>query len=91
LRIVTETRVIAILRDLIIDDEKRLEILEANRGATPQSGLPRSDGETVDTLGTRVVLLTVFLNVSLPRLLSMVASVVGVSACGVGVVSGLLV
>jgi hypothetical protein len=35
LRIATEPRVIVILRDLIIDAEKRLEILEANRGATP--------------------------------------------------------
>ncbi len=34
LRIATEPRVVAILRDLIIDAEKRFEILEANRGAT---------------------------------------------------------
>jgi hypothetical protein len=35
LRIATEPRVIAILRDLIIDAEKRLEMLEANRTLTP--------------------------------------------------------
>jgi hypothetical protein len=35
LRIATEPRVMAILRDLIIDAEKRLEMLEANRNPTP--------------------------------------------------------
>ena len=35
LRIATEPRVMAILRDLIIDAEKRLELLEANRTPTP--------------------------------------------------------
>jgi hypothetical protein len=37
LRIATEPRVTAILRDLIIDAEKRLELLEANRTTPPRA------------------------------------------------------
>jgi hypothetical protein len=44
LRIATEPRVVAILRDLIIDAEKRLEILEANRATPLPDLLTKADG-----------------------------------------------